>query len=89
MQTFCNYLVCKCEDFPPNLFFLVDTIQDLKNYLIQNSSSQNRIIVTGFLKLFKDILDNADKYLNLTSRTYKDYLNNLKQAENFVKEHLK
>ena len=88
LQTFCNYLVSKCVDFPPNLFFLVDTLQDLKNYLIQNNSCQNRLIVTGFLKLFKDILDNADKYLNLSSRTYKDYLSELKKAETFVKEHL-
>jgi len=88
LQMFCNYLLSNCVDLPPTLFFEIETLQDLKNYITKHNSCQNRLVVTGFLRLFKDILDNVDKYLNLTSRTYKDYLNELERAENFVKEHL-
>lgn len=88
LQIFCNYLLRNCVNLSPTLFFEVDTLHDLKNYIVKHNSCQNRLVITGFLKLFKDILNNADKYLNLTSRTYKDYLNELERAEAFVEEHL-
>ena len=88
LHTFFMYLVNKCEVFSPSLFHEVNTLQDLKEYVLIHSSVNNRLIVTGFLKLFEDILDNADNYLYLTSRTYKDYLKELKKAQAFVDEHL-
>lgn len=87
-HAFCMYLVSKCDDFSPYLFYEVDTFQDLKRYVLAHSSSNNRLIVTGFLNVFEDILDTADNYLCLTSRTYKDYLKELQRAEAYVNEHL-
>lgn len=87
-QTFCMYLYHKCASLPPNLFYEVDTMHDLKEYVMGHVAAHDKLIVVGFLKLFKNILDNADMYLNLTSRTYKEYISELEKAEEFVNEHL-
>lgn len=87
-QVFCGYLYLKCLDLPPNLFYEVETMHDLKEYLLTHMSTHDKLIIVGFVKLFKHILDNADIYLNLTSRTYKEYLAELEKAEKFVNEHL-
>lgn len=87
-QTLCSYLVRNCRKFPSDLYFKVNSFQELRDFVLANNYGRNRVVLTGFLEVFKDILENADIYLNLTSRTYKDYLHQLELADAFVNEHL-
>lgn len=87
-HTLCAYLVKHCRKFPSDLCFEVNSFHELRDFVLSNNYGKNRVVLTGFLEVFKDILENADMYLNLTSRTYKDHLHKLEMADTFVNEHL-
>lgn len=87
-QTLCAYLVKNCKDFPKDLYFKTNSIKELKSFITVHNYGKNRVILTGFLEVFKEILENADLYLNLTSRTYSDCLYHLDSFDTFASEHL-
>ena len=86
-HTLCSYLVKHCKKFPKDLCFKVNSFKELRDFVITNNFDENKVFLTGFLKVFADILENADMYLNISSRTYKDFLEKLEIANTFVNEH--
>lgn len=87
-QTLCSYLVKNCRKFPSDLYFKVNSFKELRDFVLANNYCRDRVVITGFLEVFKDVLEDADMYLNLTSRTYKNHLHQLELANDFVNEHL-
>lgn len=88
-QKLCSYLVKHCNKFPSDLCAKVKSFKELRAVVMANNFGEDRVFLTGFLRVFAGILENADVYVNISSRTYKDFLKELEIADAFVDEHVR
>lgn len=89
LNTFKQYVIRKCKTLPLNFYSEVKSFKALKDFVLANYHGKNQVFFIGFWIVFSNILENGDKYINLSSRTYSEYLSKLKEFNIFVDKLIK
>ena len=81
-----KYISLKCDNLTTEH---VKTLYELKGFVLTNNHDGNQIFLTGLWIVFSEIIENGDKYLNLSSRTYIEYLAKLHQFKAYTNKLIK